>query len=234
LAGTGSSTVFLSNRVLASLQPDARAFIVGRAEMHRMETGDILFDDGAPLSHAVFPLDCVVSFIADFPGHQSVERASVGAEGYLGFALVMESKNSLGKAVVQIPGKALWLAAPDFELALQRDDGVRSAMLRYARSLIVQLMDTAACNSLHTAEQRVARWLLQARDRVGRDEFHVTQEAISQLLALRRATVNAVCSDLMNTGAITYNRGHLIVTDREALHARCCTCYDRIRLATKC
>ena len=202
--------------------------------MHRMQNGDVVVGDSTPLTHAIFPLDCIISFIAEFPGHRSVEKASVGAEGYLGFSLVMNGKAPPGKVVVQVSGNALWLAADDFRLALRQDHSIRSTMLHYANSLIVQLMDTAACNSLHTAEQRVSRWLLQARDRVGRNEFHVTQEALSQLLALRRATVNVVCSDLMNTGAIAYNRGNLTVTDPNALHARSCPCYDRIRQATEC
>jgi CRP-like cAMP-binding protein len=105
-------------------------------------------------------------------------------------------------------------------------------MLRYAKSHTVQLMESVACNSLHTAEQRVARWLLHAHDRVEGDTYSVTQEAIAMLLALRRATVNAICTDLMNAGAISYHRGSLRVTNRAVLHERACECYERIRLAS--
>ena len=186
------------------------------------------------IADQVIPLEGVVTYIAELAGNKSVEKASVGPEGYLGFALLMASDKSLGTSVVQVPGRALWLSAADFDQALERFACMRTAMLRYAKALIMQLMESVACSSLHTAEQRVSRWLLQAHDRVAGDEFHVTQEAISQLLALRRATVNAACSDLMNAGAITYNRGRLTVRDRKVLHARCCPCYDRIRSATIC
>jgi CRP-like cAMP-binding protein len=231
LAGTGSSTVFLSNSILASLRADAREFIVKRSEVRRMETGDVIYENGALVTHAVFPLEGVISYVAEFPGSRSFEKASLGPEGYIGFVLALDGDRSLGKSVVQVPGRALWLAASNFGQALERYQCVRSAMLRQARALIVQLMETAVCNSLHTAEQRVSRWLLHAHDRVPGDEFLITQEMIAQLLALRRATVNAVCSELMSAGAIAYNRGHLTVTDRDVLHARSCTCYDRIRRA---
>lgn len=234
MADSGNSTAYLNNQILAALRPDAREFIVDRGEMRKMNTGDVIFPNGALLTHLVFPMEGVVSFITEIAGNKSVEKASVGPEGFLGFALIMESDKSLGTSVVQVPGRALWLATADFDEAMERFRCVRAAMLRYAKSLIQQLMESVACSSLHTAEQRVSRWLLQAHDRVAGDEFQVTQEAISQLLALRRATVNAACSELMNAGAITYNRGRLTVRDRKALHARCCPCYDRIRLATVC
>lgn len=77
----------------------------------------------------------------------------------------------------------------------------------------------------------MARWLLQAHDRVAGDEFHITQEAVATLLALRRATVNAVCTDLMSAGAISYHHGAVSVTDRGRLLGRACECYGRIRMA---
>ncbi|MBD9371082.1 Crp/Fnr family transcriptional regulator [Rhizobium sp. ARZ01] len=202
--------------------------------MRHMNTGDVIYANGALVTHLVFPLEGVVSFIADPASNKNVEKASVGPEGFLGFALIMDSDKALGTSVVQVPGRALWLSTTDFDQALERFRCLRASMLRYAKALIMQLMESVACSSLHTAEQRVSRWLLQAHDRVAGDEFQVTQETISQLLALRRATVNAACSDLMNAGAISYNRGRMIVKDRKVLHARCCPCYDRIRMATAC
>lgn len=197
-----------------------------------MNAGDVIFEDAARLTHVVFPLEGVVSLIAELPGGKNVEKASIGPEGVLGFPFVMEGERSVGKSVVQVPGTAVWLSASDLDLALEQYQCVRVAMLHYAKSLIIRLMESVACNSLHTAEQRVSRWLLQAHDRVTGDEFRITQETISHLLALRRATVNAICADLMNAGAISYIRGHVVVKDRSILHGRSCTCYDRIKEAS--
>ncbi|MFD1327238.1 Crp/Fnr family transcriptional regulator [Mycoplana ramosa] len=232
MAESGNSPAFLSNNVLAALGADARNFIADHSEMREMNTGDVIFANGARVTHLVFPVEGVVSFIAELAGDKCVEKVSIGREGFLGFARIMESDTSLGTSVVQVPGRALWLPTSDFDQALLRFSGVRETMLRYAKSLMMQLMESVACSCLHTAEQRVSRWLLQAHDRVSGDEFQVTQEAISRLLALRRATVNAACSELMNAGAITYNRGRITVRDRKILHDRCCPCYDRIRSAT--
>ena len=196
-----------------------------------MEFGDVVFENGASVTHVVFPHDGVVSIIAEREGGRSVEMSSIGSEGMLGFTVIMGGGPSLGKSVVQIAGKASWVSIADLDVALQRFHCVRDIMLRYAKSRVAQLMESVACNSLHAAEQRICRWLLHAHDRMGGSSFYLTQESIARLLALRRATVNAVCNDLMDSGVISYQRGHVTVTDREALHDRSCECYDRIERA---
>lgn len=197
-----------------------------------MEAGTVLFEKGAPVTHVVFPQSGVISIIEEMPDGRAVEKLSIGPEGFVGFTLIMGGGTSLGKNVVQVKCSALWVSMDDLDIALERYECVREAMLRYAKSLIVQLMESVACRSLHTASQRVSRWIMHAHDRVHGEIFHLTQESIANLLALRRATVNAVCSELMNAGAISYQRGNLIVADRALLRAHCCDCYDRIQAAT--
>ncbi|NVP56158.1 Crp/Fnr family transcriptional regulator [Mycoplana rhizolycopersici] len=233
MTDSNNSDNFCGNKVLSSLHPDAREFMLECGEMRPLETGDVIFREEEAMSHAVFPVEGVISFVTDVTGDKNVEKATLGPEGLLGLAFVLEGDRALGKSVVQVPGKALWLPVEDFRTALDRFHDLRPAILRYVRSLIVQLMESAACNSLHTAEQRVSRWLLQTHDRVAGDQFHITQEAMSKLLALRRATVNVVCTELMEAGAISYNRGRVTVRDRQQLHSRSCSCYDRIRIALK-
>ncbi|HEV7260308.1 MAG TPA: helix-turn-helix domain-containing protein [Bosea sp. (in: a-proteobacteria)] len=104
-------------------------------------------------------------------------------------------------------------------------------MLRYAKCLIIQLLESVACNSLHSAEERICRWLLHAHDRVVGHSFQLTQAAVSRALGLRRATVNMVCSKLMEQGAISYSRGDLTVRDRSVMEARACACYGRVARA---
>lgn len=219
------------NALLASLQPQAREFFQSRAELREMKVGDLIYDDGDAVTHAIFPHEGVISLIGAMESGHSVEKSSIGKEGFVGFSLIMGGGRAMGRSVVQIAGSASWVTMEDLDVALQRFVCVQEFMLRFARSHIVQLMETVACNSLHSAEQRVVRWLMHAHDRVAGDEFYVTQEAISLLLAMRRATVNSVCSDLANAGAIAYHRGSILIADRSLLEQRVCGCYGRIRLA---
>lgn len=219
------------NSILAALRPEARQFLLERAERRTMRAGEVVFDNGHPVIHVVFPHSGVVSIIAEMSNGRSVEKSSIGREGLLGFSVIMGGGDSLGRSVVQVAGEASWVSVADLDVALDRFFCVREAMLRYAKSHIVQLMESVACNSLHSAEQRVARWLLHAHDRVADDTFYITQETVATLLALRRATVNAICTDLMDAGVISYHRGSLSVTDRPLLQQRACECYGRIRKA---
>ena len=221
----------MENNVLSWLKPAAQRFFHERAQLRPLNTGELVYEDEAVVTHTIFPHDCVISIIAEMSDGRSVEKASIGREGFVGLPVILGGARTSGRCVVQVPGNASWLSVADLDIALQEFHCVRQVMLRYAKSFTLQLMESVACNSLHTAEQRVVRWLLHAHDRVGGDSFYLTQEAIANLLALRRATVNAVCSDLQVAGGISYHRGHLTVTDRQVLEARACECYGRIRRA---
>jgi CRP-like cAMP-binding protein len=223
------SASFLRNRILAGLRPAAQEFFTSRAQLRQISTGEVIFEDQQPITHAVFPCEGVISMIAEMENGRSVEKSSIGPEGFVGLSVIMGGGVALGKSVVQVPGQAVWMPIEELDIALVQFICIRESMLRYARAHTVQLMESVACNSLHAAEQRVVRWLLHAHDRVDGDTFYLTQDAVATLLALRRATVNAVCTDLMNSGAITYHRGSLTIKDRAALQHRSCECYERVK-----
>jgi CRP-like cAMP-binding protein len=100
--------------------------------------------------------------------------------------------------------------------------------LRYAQASINVLAQSAACNALHSVPARTARWLLQSQDRAGADEFWLTQEFLSRMLGVRRASVTEVASDLQDDGTITYTRGHIKVLDRSILEEKSCECHQLI------
>jgi CRP-like cAMP-binding protein len=88
-------------------------------------------------------------------------------------------------------------------------------------------MQSAACNSYHSIEQRAARWLLQAQDRAG-DRIALTQEELAGLLGVQRTTLNAVIRTMSDEKLIATGRGVINVTDRAGLKRRACECYDAL------
>ena len=96
---------------------------------------------------------------------------------------------------------------------------------RYVQSLMLLMAQSSACNRLHPIQHRCARWLLMTHDRVGIDQFPLTQEFLSQMLGVRRAAVSEVASALRKAGLIRYSRGKITVTDRKGLEAASCECY---------
>ncbi len=95
----------------------------------------------------------------------------------------------------------------------------------YAQALTGVIMQSTACNAVHSVEQRLARWLLMAHDRVGSDEFLLTQEFVAMMLGATRPTVTIVAGTLQRAGLITYHRGHVAIVDRPALESASCECY---------
>ncbi len=220
------------NRVILSLRPAAQEFLHTRLVTKKLKSGQIIYEDGKPCTHAVFPHDGVISIVAHMDTGRSVEKASIGKEGFLGFGLLAGASNAMGTSIVRVPGYASWLSVEDLKEAREEFICVGEAMLGYAKALIFQLMESVACNSLHSADQRIARLLLHTHDRMADDTFELTQKTISDALGLRRATVGSVCSNLQKNGAIRYTRGDLKITDRKKLEKASCECYQRIRAAS--
>jgi CRP-like cAMP-binding protein len=102
-------------------------------------------------------------------------------------------------------------------------------MGRYTQGLLTQIAQASACNRMHGAQERGARWLLMTHDRVHRDEFGLTQEFLGQMLGVRRATVTDFAGELQTAGILRYTRGTITIVDREALEERSCECYQIIR-----
>ncbi len=219
------------NHLLLSLTPAARDFVTDRIVTRPFAAGEIIYRDGAPFTHAVFPHEGVLSLMAFMSDGRCVEKASIGLEGFLGFVLIMGGGDgrAISTSVGRVAGYASWLSVADLDAALAEFSGVSDTLLRYARSLISQTMESVACNSLHSAERRVAGWLLHAHDRIRGDRFAITQQALSDVLGLRRATVNDACSKLQQAGILDYSRGVLTIVDRARLEAHACECYGRIR-----
>jgi CRP-like cAMP-binding protein len=109
---------------------------------------------------------------------------------------------------------------------------LRTVLHRYALAHFEQVARSAACNGRHNIEQRLARWLLMAHDRVEGDEFPMTHEFLSMMLGVRRAGITVAAGTLQKAGLIRYERGRMAITDRPGLEAASCECYGIARRAS--
>jgi len=99
------------------------------------------------------------------------------------------------------------------------------AVLRFATALMNLSAQTAACNRLHSIEQRCARWLLMAHDRIQSDIMPMTHEFLASMLGVRRAGVTVTAGELQRSGLIRYHPGQITIRDRDGLQATACECY---------
>jgi CRP-like cAMP-binding protein len=215
------------NALLAALPSQAIVALSERMLTKPVNAGEILCEPGTPLIHLVFPHDCIVSLQAILEDGRTVEEASVGREGMVGFDYFLGERRCNYHATVAISGRATWLAVTDFQDVLGNSETVHQILRHYARAFIAGLMQSIVCASVHPASQRLATWLLRAQDRTVSDHFDVTQRALANVFGLRLATISDACARLQAAGAIGQGRGTLSVIDRPSLEAQACECYER-------
>lgn len=218
------------NRILDAL-PQTDYEPVGRL-VERVELGprDQVFEEGGPIEFVHFPINCVISLLTEMRDGRSVEVATVGNEGMAGIPVFLQAAyTSSHQAFCQVPGASLRMRAEAFT-ALSSNGGVMQALLqRYTQALFSQVAQSSACNRLHPIEERCGRWLLQTHDRVGSDEFPLTQEFLAQMLGVQRTSVNEAASSLQEKGLIGYSRGVIAILDRKGLEDAACECYAVVR-----
>ncbi len=218
-----------SNRLLSALV-SAEPGLKSRIGWVDLRVGQILVESRKNTSYAYFPVTAVVSLLTAMRDGTEMESATVGREGFVSIAIALSGTlYNARRTVVHVPGLARRISSAMLYDALQRHPDVRQRFLRYTEALLFQVMQSGACNQLHSAEQRCVRSLLMTHDRVGADTFLLTQRYLAVMLAVRRATVSGVASGLQRRGLITYRRGRITVQDRLGLESAACECYEQIR-----
>lgn len=217
------------NRLLESL--DRAVFKSLEPNLHLVELGlrDYVYEPDKPISNVYFPVDGVISILATTDGGPSIEVATIGNEGMAGLPLFLGAKTSPGSCFSQVPGSALRMSASSFRAAVQNNGAFTKVLHRYTQALMVQIAQSTACNRAHSIMQRCARWLLLTHDRVGKDEFLLTQEFLGQMLGVRRATVGEVATAFRKRRLIHYSRGRVTILNRRELESTSCICYSIIR-----
>lgn len=220
---------FQRNAILAQLPKRELQLLRRRAEIVNVQQRQQVYHSQEPITEVYFPLSCVYSLVALADGRISVEVATIGHEGMVGLPVFLGAPASPHAAFCQVSGVAVRLAASDLRAVLSDDGVLHRALNRFTQATMVQVAQNVVCNSSHPADQRAARWLLTTHDRVGRDEFPLTQDFLAQMLGLRRPTVSEIARRLQSAGLIDYSRGQMKVLDRAGLEARTCQCYQIVR-----
>ncbi len=219
----------VGNRLLAALPPADFGLLAPYLRKVPLERGATLVRSGDPIEQIYFPESGTIAFIMDMPSGETVATAVIGNEGAVGLLTALGPSLAPMTAVVRVAGTALQISPARFHAALNRSGAVRHAVQIFAGALLAQCQHVAACNALHSVEARTARWLLHIHDRVDGDALPLTQEALSELLGVRRTTVTHVVRKLRLSRAIRSNRRGSIEVDRPGLEAAACECYEVMR-----
>ena len=188
-----------------------------------------MYESGARLDYIYFPTTSVVSLLYMMEDGSVAEAGLAGNDGVVGVALFLGGDTTPNRAVVQLAGGAIRMKAKVLQWEFRRGGALQQLLLRYTQALITQISQTAACNRLHSVEQRLCRWLLLCHDRAESNELFMTQEFLSNMLGGRRESVTVAAGRLHHLGLIDYSRGHIKILNRRGLEATVCECYRVVK-----
>ena len=218
------------NRLLAALSCEVCQKLAPGLKRVSLERGKILHTPGETIQDLYSPIDCLLSITVTMSDGTTTETGMVGNREMLGVNAFMGGKGTTHTTyIVQIAGSAIKVDAQILRDEFDRNKEFRNLLLRYTQALIAQISQTTACNRLHSLEQRLARWLLEAQDRVNSNELKLTQEFIAVMLGVRRAGVTQAAQKLQESGLIRYSRGHVQILDQLGLEAVSCECFRTVR-----
>jgi CRP-like cAMP-binding protein len=215
------------NRLLANLPQSDLALVARHLHVVSLKPGAVLQHQDHPLDYVYFPHEGLVSLLAVTQEGQSVEAASVGRSGAVCPLLKSDVRECFLTAIALGAMRVSRIAASHLQ-EVQRESEALSHALRACReALVLQLRQNIVCGALHTAEHRLARWLLEAADRLETDAgpIPVTQEHIAHRLGVRRTTITLLASKLQDVGAIRWGRSRVEIVDRKLLEPMACSCY---------
>lgn len=219
----------VANRLLAALPRGEYRRLRPGLEPVRLTFGETLYEQGEPIRHVYFPCDSLVSLLTPVEGHMALEVGLVGREGMLGISLALGINDSPVLAVVQATGAALRMTSSRFLSEHGRHGPLHGALNLYIHERLVQITQIAACNRFHLVEGRLARRLLMTRDRMGSNDFHITQEILGNMLGVLRVAVTRAASTLQRRKLIRYHRGNISILDGAGLEAASCRCYQVVK-----
>ena len=223
----------LLNAILGGLPASDYRRLMPFLEQVDLEFGQVLHRQDAKITHVYFPHDCLVSLLTVVDNHSALEVGIVGGEGIAGVAAALGAHSTPFLAVVQGSGSAMRMTAPAFRRQMAASATLRSQVHLYAHTLMGQIARTAACNRFHVVEQRLSRWLLMMRERMGSNDFRLTHEFLGKMLGVRRAGVTSAANVLRRRGLIEYRRGEISILDPRRLAALSCSCYRPLPARTR-
>jgi CRP-like cAMP-binding protein len=218
-----------SNLLLATLPPAYRNSLLGRLKPVSLPLRTVLYEPDETPKYAHFITSGIASIVSSMADGASAEVGIWGKEG------LAESFHLLGKAkiptrcFIQMEATALRIPFRDLQKEFLENDEFRQGVLQCVQSQSAILGQLAACNRLHEAEERLARWLLMVRDRVENENYFLTQEFLANMLGARRTTVTAAAGELQRKGLIKYTRGRIRIVDSAGLESEACECYKTVR-----
>ena len=218
----------LEHPLLASLPASDQAALLRNAQLTSLKQGQILQHPGEDITQIYIPLRAVSVLSTPLTDGRAGEVMVIGNTGIVGAQALLGDVASSIQVMVVVPGLAWRLSVDAFRLACQCHGALRNLIHRYLLFQFSEILQSVACNKLHTLDQRLSRWLLTLNDCQIEGSLPVTHEFLSHLLGVRRAGITKALQDLASNHLLSRHRRRISILDYPGLAARACECYSVI------
>jgi CRP-like cAMP-binding protein len=210
-----------SNQILARLSAGDARLLEANLEAVDLPINRQLERRNKRTDYVYFIDSGFASVVADGGSQRSVEVGLIGREGMTGLSVVMGSDRTPHDTYMQSRGSGRRMSVAKLRNAIERSPALHGTLLKWTHTFLIQAGQTAMINVRSTIEDRLARWLLMANDRLDGDRVELTHEFLSTMLGVRRAGVTVALQLLAKRGLIQLERGGIIIADRDGLKEAC-------------
>lgn len=194
-----------------------------------LTNGQVVCHVDVPVEHVFFVNVGFVSLIKTMEDGRSVEIGGVGVDGVTSPSALFGVDGAIFEALVQVPGSAFRIRRNILKHEMEHNPPLRDLIEGYLHHTLAEIGQTAACNRLHSVEQRCCRWLLIAQDNALSERFALTHEFLAMMLGVQRPSVSVALKSVKHAGLIAYSRWAMTILDRPSLLEHACECYRTSR-----
>ena len=223
------SEILVENQILQALSPKSYQNLLPHLQEVDLSSEQVVHKSQEVIAEIYFPQSAIFSSAVEMRDGSTIEVSLIGSEGIVGLSAIFGDRDTAASSIVQLSGKALKVATGIVRQEFYQAGEFQSIALLYTQAYIAHVSHISACNSLHTVEQRLARFLLLVQDACGRETLPLTQKLISSRLGVRRASITDTAISLQSRKIIQYRRGKITILNRLKLEAIACECYAKIK-----
>jgi CRP-like cAMP-binding protein len=213
------------NELLTALPPVIYERLAPRLQRVRLKVGSILFDVGATIDYTWFIASGIVSLLGVTEDGAFVEVTVAGRDSAIGFPGILSKSGTTIRAQAPIAGAAIRVGASALQASIKQESEIYVPLLDHTHTLSKQIAQALVCSQFQITDQRLARWLLLARDRTRNGAFNITREAMAQILGVLRSGASLAAGEVRIEGLIRYARGRITLLNPEGLEVSACECY---------
>lgn len=226
MATAVTHTAVCKNRILTGLPREQYDSLFSNLTPVNLHHHQVLYDAGDDIRYAYFINDGMASSMCITTEGSSIEVGNVGNEGMVGIPVLLRHVTSPHQVVVLVPGEAWAITTDTLKGEFNKEGELKNRLLSYTHALVTYMSQLGVCNHFHTVDKRLCRWLLISSLQVHSQSFHLTHDALSQVLGTSRTGVTMAANKLQKAGLIQYYRGQITILNRAGLEAACCDCYQ--------